>query len=174
MTHPNPGAAVLGAAAILALPAAPCPAASPEVGEVQSRQVITLSLSAGSTEAQSRQVVYAPPPGWHVRSHTVECAEKTGRSCFTVSTVPRDWQWSSEEKVKESYRLLIDLAVQAHDAGLKARLDGECEMALKEQHRARSTHHALVVEATARGEGFLRGGGSVQLTVTAELVYVGT
>lgn len=39
--------------------------------------------------------------------------------------------------------------------------------------QVRSTHHALVVEATARGEGFLRGGGCVELTVTAELVYPG-
>jgi hypothetical protein len=31
-----------------------------------------------------------------------------------------------------------------------------------------------VVDATAKGEGFLRSGGGLDLTVTAELVFVGT
>jgi len=30
------------------------------------------------------------------------------------------------------------------------------------------------VDASARGEGFLRSGGGLELTVTAELVFVGT
>ena len=45
---------------------------------------------------------------------------------------------------------------------------------LNELRKGKSSHHALVVEATAKGEGFLRGGGAIQLTVTADLVYVGT
>jgi len=36
-----------------------------------------------------------------------------------------------------------------------------------------STHHVLVVDATARGEGFLGRGGCIELTVTVELVYLG-
>jgi hypothetical protein len=164
---------LVGALAALAVPPAGV-ARGPKAGEVQTRQVITVSLSVGSTEKESKQVVYAPPPGWHVRSHSVECAEKTGRSSFSVSTVPRDWKWASEEKVVESYKLLLDLAAQAQDAGLQARFAGERDQTLRELRTVRSTHHALVVEATARGEGFLRGGGSILLTVTAELVYVGT
>jgi hypothetical protein len=146
----------------------------PRLGEVRKAQVITLSLQAGSTEKETKQVVYTPPPGWYVRSHEVRCTARTGNSSFTVNTVPRDWAWSSEEKVSESYRALIELAGKADYAGMQARFATERDRILKELRKVRSTHHALVVEATAKGEGFLRRGGGVELTVTAELVYLGT
>ena len=150
------------------------PAQAPRVGEVQRVPVITLSMQVGSTEKEAKQVTYTPPPGWYVRSHSVDCAAKYGNSSFSVSTVPQHWDWSSEEKVTESYRLLIDLAAEAQDAGLRARLAHQRDCVLAGLREARSSHHALMVEATARGEGLLRGGGGLQLTVTAELVYVGT
>ena len=39
--------------------------------------------------------------------------------------------------------------------------------------RRAASHHALVVEATARGTGVLGSGSGVELVVTADLVYVG-
>jgi hypothetical protein len=147
---------------------------SPRPGEVQRLTVITLSLQVGSTEKETKQVTYSPPPGWYVRSHTVECSRKVGNSSFTVNTVPKDWAWASEEKVGESYKNLIEAAARAHNSGLQAELLLEREAWLRQLRQVRSSHHALVVEATARGEGLLRGGGGLELTVTAELVFVGT
>lgn len=154
--------------------AAPARAASPRPGEVQRVTVITVALGAGSTEREAKRVTYTPPPGWYVRGHRVECQEKTGLSSFTVNTVPRDWSFVTEDQVRESYRVMIDAAARGADAGLKAKLAVEREQALSELRRGKSSHHALVVEAVAKGEGLLRGGGKIQLTVTAELVYVGT
>jgi hypothetical protein len=151
----------------------PAPIA-PRVGDVQRLKVITVSLQVGSTERESRQVIYSPPPGWYVRGHVVECTAKRGNSSFAVNTMPRNWNWLSEEQVKESYKALLDLAGQSKAAGFQAKLAVEQEALLKGLRRVRATHHALVVEATARGEGFLRGGGCVELTVTAEIVYIGT
>jgi hypothetical protein len=160
----------------LLLASGPGPACgqAPRVGQVQRLTVITLSMQVGSTEKETRRVTYTPPPGWYVRGHRVDCARRLGNSSFTVNTVPRDWTFVSEEKINESYKALIDLAGQAHNAGLKAKFALEQEQLLSELRKVRSTHHALVVEATARGEGFLRGGGALQLTITADLVYVGT
>jgi hypothetical protein len=149
-------------------------AQAPRVGDVQRLQVVTLSLQVGSTETQTRQVTYTPPPGWYVRSHQVDCTARYGNSSFTVSTVPQHWHWSSEGRVRDCYRLLLDLAARAQDAGLQARLRQEQDRLLAELRKVRSSHHALVVEATAKGGGLLRGGGGLQLAVTAELVYVGT
>jgi hypothetical protein len=149
-------------------------AQAPQRGDVQKVQVITVAMQVGSTEKETRHVTYTPPPGWYVRSHTVDCLAKYGNSSYTVATVPRNWTWVSEEKVSESYNLLIDLAARAKDVGLQARFRQECEAMLTELHQVRSTHHALVVDATVRGEGFLKGGGDLQLIVTAELVYIGT
>jgi hypothetical protein len=173
----SPGSAsrLFPAVAVSALLApAVADAQAPQVGAVENRVVVTLSLQVGSTGEERRQVTYTPPPGWYVRSHSVECARKSGNSSFAVSTVPQDWGWSSEEKARESYKTLIDLAGKAGKAGLQGRFALERDRLLDELRKARSSHHALVVEAVARGEGFLRGGGALDLTVTAELVYVGT
>lgn len=147
---------------------------SPQPGEVQRLTVITISLQVGSTEKESKRVTYTPPPGWYVRSHNVDCTRKTGNSSYTVTTVPRDWGWSSEDRVRESYSTLIDLAGKSGNAGLKAKFAMQRDQTLTELRKVRSTHHALVVDATAKGEGFLRSSGGLELTVTAELVFIGT
>jgi hypothetical protein len=166
----------LSAAAVLSTCVLPASSSAmpPRVGEVRKVTVITVSLAVGSTEKEAKRVTYTPPPGWYVRGHVVELKEKTGHSSFTVNTVPTDWVYVTEDQVKESYKALIDLAAQPQHAGVRAKLTAERDQALSELRKCRSSHHALVVEAVAKGEGWLRSGGSVQLTVTAELVYVGT
>jgi hypothetical protein len=146
----------------------------PRPGEIQRVVVVTISMQVGGTGKETRHVTYTPPPGWYVRSHRVDCTRRTGNCSFSVATVPRDWGWASAEKVEESYRTLIDLAGKAGDRGLQARLDLERRQTLSEIRKVRSTHHALAVDASARGEGFLRAGGCLELTVTADLVFVGT
>ncbi len=165
------GAAFVAAALLVPRAAV---AQAPRVGDAHRLQVITISMQVGSTEKESKQVTYSPPPGWYVRSHSVACTAKRGNSSYSVATVPRDWAWLSEEKVKESYKGLIEIAGKAHGPGLQAKFARERDSLLSGLRRARSTHHALVVEATARGEGLLRGRGCIELTVTAELVYLGT
>jgi hypothetical protein len=149
-------------------------AQAPRPGEVQRLTVITISMQAGSTEKERKRVTYTPPPGWYVRSHRVHCTKKTGHSSFSVATVPQDWGWASEEKVEESYKTLIELAAKARDHGLQARLAVEKGKVLGELRKVRSSHHALVVDATAKGEGFLRSNGIIELTVSAEMVFIGT
>lgn len=149
-------------------------AQAPQVGDVQRLTAITISMTVGSTDKETKKVTYTPPPGWYVRSHTVDCTRKAGNASYTVSTVPRDWGFVTEDRVKESYKTLIALAGEVENAGLKAQFVTEQDQYLSALHKARATHHALVVEAAVRGEGFLRAGGALELTVTAELVYVGT
>jgi hypothetical protein len=144
------------------------------VGEVRYVKAVTLSLRVGSTEKESKQVTYTPPPGWYVRSHWVHCTARQGCSSFSVNTVPRDWAWLSEEQVRESYKALAELAGKSHGVALQSKLALEQETLLRGVRQVRATHHALVVDATARGEGFLGRGGCIELTVTAELVYLGT
>jgi hypothetical protein len=159
---------------LLAWTATPAAGQVPKPGQVERLKVITISLSVGSTEKEVKQVTYSPPPGWYVRSHSVDCTSKRGNSSFAVNTVPQNWSWLSEEKVSETWKVLIDLAGKAHGADLQAKFSMERDALLSQLRQARSSHHALVVDATARGEGFLRGGGGIELTVTAEMVYVGT
>jgi hypothetical protein len=148
-------------------------AQAPHVGDVQRLKVITVSMQVGSTEKESKQVTYSPPPGWYVRSHTVSI-RKAGKSSFSVTTVPQNWNWLSEDKISESYKLLLELAAKAKDPGLHAKFTQERDAMLGELRKVRASHHALVVDVTARGEGLFRGGGSIDLMVIAEIVYVGT
>ena len=151
-------------------------AGEPAPGEVRTRQVVSLALNVGSLEKEAKRVVYAPPPGWYIRSHTVECRSKHGSASFAVNTVPADWTWDATESVSEEAKLRVSgsvkgpaAAAQAAQAAASYRL----ERTTAEQTRRAASHHALVVEATARGTGLLGSGSGLELTVTAELVYVG-
>jgi hypothetical protein len=153
---------------------APAPAtAQIAPGTVQSLPVITLSLNVGSTEKEVRRVVYAPPPGWHIRSHRVECTTKTGLASFTVNTVPADWAWSSEDAATDSAKAKAAATAQVHGFGGQAQGMTESRKVTSEQQRTTASHHALVVDAAAHGSGFLGKGAGLELTVYAELVYVG-
>jgi hypothetical protein len=153
---------------------APAPAAAQIApGTVQTLPVITLSLNVGSTEKEVRRVVYAPPPGWHIRSHRVECTTKTGLASFTVNTVPADWAWSSEDAATDSAKAKAAATAQAHGFGGQAQGMTESRKVTSEHQRTTASHHALVVDAAAHGSGFLGKGAVLELTVYAELVYVG-
>jgi hypothetical protein len=164
-------ATIVSAALVLVGPAH---AQGPRVGEVRRVRGVTLSVRAGSTEKETRRATYTPPPGWYIRSHAVNCTARCGHTSFSVSTVPQGWGLRTEEELRESYKVLIDLAGKSHGPGLQAKFALEQDALLRGLRQARATHHALVVEATAAGEGFLRGGSCIELTVTAELVYLGT
>ena len=128
-----------------------CLAQAPQVGDVQRLTAITISITVGSTEKETKKVSYTPPPGWYLRSHSVDCTKKAGNSSFSVNTVPQDWAFVSEDHGKESYKTLIDLAGEVKTAGLKAQFVAEQDQLLAEIRNVRSAHHALVVDATARG-----------------------
>jgi hypothetical protein len=148
--------------------------APPAVGTVRELPVVSVSLAVGSTERDAKRVVYAPPPGWYVRSHRVRVTNRSGAVTFTVSTVPAGWQWSNDERAAVSGRaagavgatLPSGLPVGGHAGGAH-------DSTVTGRQANSSSHHALVVDVTARGAGLLQGGAAVELTVIAEMVYLG-
>jgi hypothetical protein len=149
-------------------------AQSPPVGSVQVLPVITLDLRAANSDKQTKRVTYTPPPGWYIRSHQVAVAHKQGNTSYAVSTVPAGWAWSSEQRLTESYRQLLDLTARIQNLGGQGRLQNDRDAQVDDTRAAQSSHHALVVDVTATGEGVFRAASEIQLTVNAELVYVGT
>lgn len=145
----------------------------PVPGAVQTLPVMTIALNVGSTEKESRRVVYAPPPGWHIRSHRVECTTKTGLASYTVNTVPADWAWSSDDSSAEGASAKAEAGAHLPGTGGQAKAITESRKTTAEHQRTVASHHALVVDATARGSGWLRGGATLELKVFAELVYDG-
>lgn len=142
--------------------------------EVQVRQVISVVLNVPSSGKESKRVLYSPPPGWYIRSHRVALTKKQGLASFTVTTVPAHWASSSEEisgdkaalNGEADFSMSFWRAAKTKVAATKERNSGE-------RQTQSFSHHALVVEATAQGGGFLRSGAAIELTVTAEMVYIG-
>ena len=152
---------------------APAQAQHAHAGDVQRVPVITVYLRVSGTDKSSKRATYTPPPGWYIRSHTVTLVQNSGNTSYTVSTVPAGWAWASQERLDDSYRQLIELAARAHDVGLQAKLELDRDALIRERGSTSSSHHALVAEVSASGEGLFRSAACIELTITAELVYLG-
>lgn len=148
-------------------------AGEPPAGTVRTLPVVSVSLAVGSTERESKRVVYAPPPGWYVRSHRVVSDKKHGVVTYTVNTVPAGWNWLSDERSRKASRSSAEAMVSTIQswAGGKAAMSQDTSASGRQANT--SSHHVLVVDVSARGEGLFGGGGGVELTVYAEMVYLG-
>jgi hypothetical protein len=145
----------------------------PKLGDVQKLSVVSVSLQSTGTREELKRVTYTPPPGWHVRSHEVRCTLRRGTTSYSVGTVPADWSSTAGERTGESFRRLADVTAEAPGTGAGAKL--RCEgVRDRSQNRAdSSSHHALVVEAAVKGGGLFAGSAALDLTVVAELIFVG-
>jgi hypothetical protein len=153
----------------------PAVAREPIPGEVRTCQVVSVALSVGSLEKDAKRIVYAPPPGWYIRGHTVECKNKVGAASYAVNTVPADWSWDASETSWDEMKVRGSATATAKGVTTPVQAGGSyrVEKASGEQVRRAASHHALVVEATAKGTGLLGSGAGLELTITADLVYVG-
>ena len=146
---------------------------APVVGTVQTMPVLSVSLAVGGTGRETKRVVYAPPPGWYVRSHRVMIANKYGTVTYAVSTVPAGWDWHADEQAASAGRSSTTGAVSAYKVSGGGQLTTARDATAADHSAVASSHHLLVVEVAARGAGFLQSGSGVELTVVAEMVYVG-
>jgi len=168
------GSRLVASTLVALILSAPAGAEPPAVGTVRELPVVSVSLAVGSTERDAKRVVYAPPPGWYVRSHRVRVSNRIGAVTYTVSTVPAGWQWTNDERAAASGRAAGSVGV-ALPSGLPvgAQASGAHDSAVAGRQANTSSHHVLVVDVTARGAGLLQGGAAVDLTVVAEMVYLG-
>ncbi|MBX9581828.1 MAG: hypothetical protein K2X87_16105 [Gemmataceae bacterium] len=154
--------------------AAPAQADPPEVGAVRELPVVSVSLAVGSTDKETKRAVYAPPPGWYVRSHRVVTANRTGSVAYSVGTVPAGWAWVSDERAAASGKLDGSAGLQLpHGLAAGGQVAGSQGAAVAGRQVTTASHHVLVVDVTAKGAGLWQGGGGVDLTVYAEMVYLG-
>lgn len=163
----------LSAAPAVAQPPAAEPAA-PAVGAVRELPVVSVSLAVGSTDKETKRAVYAPPPGWYVRSHRIVAANRTGSVTYSVGTVPAGWNWVSDERAAASGKVNGAAGLQLPNGlGAGGQVAGAQESAVAGRQVTAASHHVLVVDVTAKGAGLWQGGGGVDLTVFAEIVYLG-
>jgi hypothetical protein len=161
-------------ALLLAAAAATAAADTPVVGAAHEYPVVSVSLAVGSTDKETKRVVYAPPPGWYVRSHRVVTAHRTGTVTYSVSTVPAGWNWVADEKLTTSGKASGAAKVALpHGIAAGGEVAGAHDAAFAGRQANTSSHHVIVVDVTAKGCGLWQGGGGVDLTVYAEMVYLG-
>lgn len=146
---------------------------APPVGTVQTLPVLSVSLAVGSTGRESKRAVYSPPPGWYVRSHRVAVANKYGAVTYAVSTVPAGWDWKADEQAATAGKASAAGTVSAYKFSGGGQLATSRDATATDHHAVASSHHLLVIDVAARGSGFLQSGSGVELTVMAEMVYLG-
>lgn len=159
--------AVAGNSAVATTPTAP------PVGAVQTLSVLSVSLSVGGTGRETKRAVYSPPPGWHVRSHHVAVANRYGNVNYAVSTVPAGWDWKADEQAASANKSSAAGTVSAYKFSGGGQLATARDASATDHHAVASSHHLLVIDVAARGNGFLQSGSGVELTVVAEMVYLG-
>jgi hypothetical protein len=145
----------------------------PKPGTVRTLPVVSVSMSVGSTERESKRVVYAPPPGWYVRSHRIQCVNRRGEVSYAVNTVPAGWNWHSDERSRAASKSSADVMLATFQTWAGGRAAASKDASSADRQTNTSSHHLLVVDVTAKGEGFFGGGGGVELTVYADMVYLG-
>lgn len=154
-------------------PSCPPTVAEPSPGTVQTMTVLSVSLSVGSTGRETKRAVYAPPPGWHVRSHRVIVANKYGTVTYAVSTVPAGWEWKADEQAASAGSSSASGTATAYKVSGGGQVATARDATASDHQTVASSHHILVLDVAARGTGFLQSGSGVELTVIAEMVYVG-
>jgi hypothetical protein len=147
----------------------------PPVGTTLTLSALSVSVSADGSDRESKRGVYAPPPGWYVRSHRVVVAHRVGRVTYAVSTVPAGWAWRSQERSMAAERSHMITELSAYKMMVGGRADVSQSAEASGLQANASSHHVLVVDVTARGPGLYlwRGESRAELTVLAELVYLG-
>jgi hypothetical protein len=160
-------------AALLSCPGPRGAADDPPVGTTLSMPVLSVSVSAGGSDRESRRAFYAPPPGWYVRSHRVVPARRSGSVAYAVSTVPAGWAWRTEDRAAAEGQSSAAADVSAYKLAAGGRGAVARSATASGLQSGASSHHLLVVEASARGPGWWGGESAVELTVVAELVYLG-
>jgi hypothetical protein len=153
--------------------AGPAHADEPSPYTVRTLPVVSVSLAVGSTERESKRVVYAPPPGWYVRSHRVVTEGKHGVVTYTVNTIPAGWKWLSDERSRAANRSGAEAMVSTLQSWAGGRAAVSSNTSSAGRQASTSSHHVLVVDVSARGEGLFGSGGGVELILYAEMVYIG-
>ena len=174
MSAPQMMLAVIFTLSAVATGPAPADApTAPPVGTVQTLTVLSVSLAVGSTGRETKRAVYAPPPGWYVRSHRVSVANKYGTVTYAVSTVPAGWDWKADELAASAGRSSAAGTVSAYKFNGGGQVATARDANTADHHAVVSSHHLLVIDVAARGGGFFQSGSGVELTVLAEMVYLG-
>jgi hypothetical protein len=148
-------------------------AADPPVGTTLTIPVVTVSIAAGSTDRESKRAVYAPPPGWYIRSHRVVVTQRHGSVSYAVNTVPAGWAWRAEEQAAADGKSAASAAVMGCKVSAGAQAAAARSAAASGLQSNASSHHLLVVDVAARGPGLWQGESGIELTVVGELVYLG-
>ena len=103
----------------------------------------------------------------------VVVASKYGTVTYAVSTVPAGWDWKADEQAASAGKSSAGGAVSAYKFSGGGQLATSRDANATDHQAVASSHHLLVIDVTARGGGFLQSGSGVELTVLAEMVYLG-
>jgi hypothetical protein len=136
---------------------------------------VVANWSGSSARSESASAVYNPPPGFVVIS-TETIVHNSNNGGREVSVMAGGLNLTVETELHKVYDSALDLAGALNDNQLKGRLEYKRNEHVRELRRYQSSHNTVfaVVRARAHGHVLDRKRGWEEISVTAELLNLGT
>ncbi|MCC5610489.1 hypothetical protein LC612_28000 [Nostoc sp. CHAB 5834] len=142
--------------------------------EVISRLRVVASWRGRRPRDNSLSAVYTAPPGFVILSvQTVVHSSNNGSR--SVSVLGSNLSLITETDITEVYNQFINVAVSKNDQQLKGNLEQKMNSHINELRKYQSTHNVIeaIVKASTHGNIFDRKRGWEEISVFAELMYLG-
>jgi hypothetical protein len=147
--------------------------ALPTLGSTRTKNVCYLSLKCGNTSSDGGSAVYQPDDGWTIVSYTPVVTSKYGQVSYSVNQLQANGSFASKEYVESKYKYAIEAAYSQGLSTYGGKIKGEENSVLSYISEYKSSHKAISINGKIKGEGALRGGASLQISVKVTEKYVG-
>ncbi len=139
-------------------------------GPIQAR----VAGSSRRSRTDSQSVVFNPPPGYIIIDQNFQGIIDFGNTSKTISQVAPNSSFISIEELKSAYDSAIDLAVSlGKGKDYTGSLTEKYNQELKTLKSIQSSHQALELKASARGNGWFMGGSKIEYKLNVRLRCVG-
>lgn len=139
-------------------------------GPIQAR--VAGSSRRSRTDVQSS--VFNPPPGYIIIGQEFVRIEDFGNTSKTISQVAPNSSFISLEELKSAYDSAINLAVSlGKGKDYTGSLTEKYNQELRTLKSIQSSHQALELKASARGNGWFMGGSKIEYKLNVRLRCVG-
>ena len=135
---------------------------------------LELKVRSGNTDSDAGSATYQPDPGWAISNFSVSVNTDFGETSKSISYVQANSVLVTDQEIQQTYDLLINAALQKGLDNYAGQFQVDRTKALNARHTIASTNRGIVAEAHCSGQGLFGGGASLDFSIFADEVYVGT
>jgi hypothetical protein len=151
----------------------PAAQAQYEPGQRRTRDVCHLRLRCGNTGSDSGEATHQPDQGWVIVDYDVVVETEYGERNYRCDYVQPNSRLVSGEFVQSQFREALAGAYRNGLQSVAANIQNEQSRLLNRLRSLASSHRAIVLSGSIRGEGRFQGGGSLMAHVRVVEEFVG-